>query len=218
MSYSPEYLDSYTEWFSQVNPATTLATTATHGTTLVPVVNGTDTAYSDSDGRWINFATTTLLNALGGWTNATFTHTQTRFEPVFTSVIKTGSNATDIQNCTIRVGLYGDASFSVGYGFEFNSGVGANWLLQTGTTSSGDRIDTGIAIAADTKYVLQSEYLNIGSGTINYYMNGGLIGTVTNVTSKIANTTGLQYRVLIINASAGTARNLRIKRIHMLQK
>lgn len=206
--------DSKTEWASQVNPATTLITVNTIGTTLVPTLDGTETAYSDSTGRWINHASTTLLNATAGWSSATFTHTQSRFNPIFTAVVKMGPNASDVSGSIPYVGL-GDSDLSgtpTSYAMFYTQST--QWYAENRDSGNSESTATGITKTADTVYVFRIE---MTTASIKYYINGVLVATHTDTSAIPAATQGLNYTIHIKNASAGTARNIRVKRVHCRQ-
>lgn len=214
--------DQYIEWYSQRNPATTLVTVATEGTTLVPTLDGTETVVTDSTGTYINEATTTLVNAIAGWSSATLTHTQTQFDPIFTMTIKTGGASTDIQACRIWCGLFSatpetsDDPAIHGAGFRYSTAVDGTAFWRTWTndgSGTGTVTTTTTAIAADTRYILK---LVLTASSAKFYIDGALVATHT--TDLPSSTQGLNYFLMITNTTAGTARNLRIQKVHCKQK
>lgn len=216
-----EYLlerdDSQIEWFSHVNPASTLVTVNTEGTTLVPTLDGTETSVNDDGGRWINHATTTIANSLGGWSSATFTHLQTQFEPTITMVIKTGPNAADVDATKVAMrhgvgasDLFTSTSNSAHFAFG-----GTDTTLYCRSVDSGgtaESTNSTITLAANTKYVLK---IKMTATSIKFYVNGVL--RATHSTNLPTSTQGLNYTMHIRNTEGVSAKNIRIKKIHCRQ-
>jgi hypothetical protein len=220
-TYVVERDDSKIEWFWQKNPATGVLSVATVGTSLAPTLNGTETVYSDSTGTYLNHASATTVNALAGWTNGTFTHTQTRFNPTLT--------------CTIKTPVSGDAAteFHIGWGgylphiagtasllaFRHNTLDSGNWKLEIGADGGlrpPSYTDTGIAFAYDTRYVFK--IVVAGNGTVAYfYINNVLVATYSDTTYLPTTTSGLQAFCYAANLGAGLSSGIRIARVHCRQ-
>lgn len=183
-----------------------------------PSVIGTTSFVEDTTGAYINHATSTALNAAAGWAWA---QTDVRLEvgPDWEYLIKTGAAASDIQNtriwcafCTAAALDQSDAGVGNVAGFRFSTGAGdTKWQAVTRNAGSGLNTvtDTGVTVAADTRYKLRIDVRNTAS--INFYINDVLVANIsTNLPATT--TTGSPYAT-ITNLSAGTARNLRLERM-----
>ena len=209
----------YTEWFWQRNPATTLTTVATRGTTLTPTANGTASTVVDQTGTYINYASSTVLNAIAGWTSTTFTHTQSQFDPNITFVIKTGTGTGDIDsNVAFVIGVASASPFATatyhGALFFVSSG---SWFgyTQNNTSATSTTTSALLGIATDTRYILNIEFDGSGTG-VSFSINGSPVARV--VSNLPSTTTGMNAFCGLINHTAGTARNIRVDRVHCLQK
>ncbi len=185
---------------------------------VAPTVVGTVTAFEDSTGAYVNYATNTLLNGAAGWAWAQ-TDVRVEVNPAWEYIMKTGANASDIANtriwcafCTAAALDQSDAGVGNVAGFRYSTGAGdTNWQAVTRNAGTGLNTvtDTGVAVAANTRYVLRIDASDPTS--IKFYINGTLVVTTT-TTLPVTTTTGSPYAT-ITNLSAGTARNIRLARM-----
>jgi hypothetical protein len=114
-----------------------------------------------------------------------FTQTQSRYNPVFTALIRTGSN---IAQERIWVALSSaDLSQSDGVGtpmttryigLRFSTAAGdTDWQLASGDGITGSAIDTGIAVQPGTVYLIQLNWAT--SGQLICLINGISCATKT---------------------------------------
>lgn len=203
---------SFGMWQKRLSPTgTTLDVLFIAGPTEV----GTKTNVSDATGQYINYVTLTTLNAAAGWAGA-LADLALQQSPEFQFVIKTGANASDIANTRIWAAFtttaaldQSDAGVGNTVGFRYSTGAGdTNWQAVTRNAGTGLNTvtDTGVAVAANTRYEFRIDARNAGS-TITFYINNTAVATIT-TTLPVLTTTGGPY-MTITNLSAGTARNIR---------
>jgi len=180
----------------------------TDGTVL-----GAATAFSDSTGQYINYATTTTSGTQGGLFTSTIQTTQ--FLPDAYLVMKTGAVAADITGVRIIFGWSSTFTFDTSdnpasthlAAFRFSTGAGdTTWraLTKDGTTLNNQ--DSGVTVAADTKYILRIKVVTTSS--IEFYINGTLVATSSSNLPTSTTTLNL-YMGVATNTTAGTARALR---------
>jgi len=202
---------SFGIWQKRLNPT---------GTTLdvlfiaAPTQVGVASAVADATGQYINYVTLTTLNAAAGWAGA-LADLQIQQAPEFEFVIKTGAGAGDIANQRIWAAFttaaaldQADAGVGNTIGFRYSTGAGdTNWQAVSRNATSGLNTvtDTGVAVAANTRYEFRIDARN--SASILMYINGTLVATMT-TTLPVVTTTGGPY-MTITNLTAGTARNIR---------
>jgi hypothetical protein len=216
--------DSKVEWWSQKNPNTAVTTINTTGTTLTPTTNGTAAASVDTDGQYVRYTTTTLANALGGWTSGTLTHTRIEFSPVLTMVMKTGPDADDVSGPDYYFG-WSDQAITVGpndkaYFDLVQDGSDYFWRCTSGQASSAgpppvtrtETTTTGVQVTVDTRYVLRVE---LTTSYCKFYINNELVATHTTWLPDVGQ--GMNYHAVIINDNAGTAKAVKIARVHCRQ-
>lgn len=174
-----------------------------------PSTSGAASAVTDDTGAYINYASTTT----SGWSFGPAS-TQPRFLADTTYVIKTG---TDISDYRLWVGLVA-ASISGGdvaaggsniIGFNFSTTLGPNWFVRCDRNAvDGTIIDSGVAVAADTRYVLRAD--GSTDGEVKFYINGTL---VTTITSNIPLGSESMSLIATANSISGASRSIRIRRI-----
>lgn len=185
---------------------------------------GTAAAFQDTTGSYINYTSTTLASAIAGWTNTTTDVVQTQLLPDLLVVMKTGANATDVQNLRIWFGLQNNGLGALGTDtpgatsagttllFRYSTpGGDTTWHATSADGASDTATDTGVAVTANTRYALRIRVVTTSS--VEYSINGTLVATLT--TTLPAGTTGLQPRVYTVNAGVGTARNIRLRKYYL---
>jgi len=204
-------------WAIQKNGG--LATFNNMGFTTAPTDEGTLSNLNDATGQYVNFATAAHSDRDGGLLASAFTIVQTQNKPIFTMVVKTGANAADLQTCRIWCGLFsGDPMASntpsvhlAAFRYAPAADLTAYWRCVTDSGSGAPTVTaTSVAIATDTRYVLQVDATDPAS--IKFYINGVLVATHT--TELPTTTQSLGYCVELRTLSA-TARNLRIAKLHL---
>lgn len=176
---------------------------------------GTKTAVTDATGTYINYVTLTTVNAAAGWAGA-LTDSQMQQSPEFIFTMKTGAAGTDIANTRIWCAWtstaaldQSDAGVGNTIGFRFSTGAGdTKWQAVSRNAGTGLNTvtDTGVTVAADTRYEFRIDARN--NASILMYINGTLVATMT-TTLPVVNTTGGVYAT-ITNLAGGTARNIRL--------
>ena len=175
---------------------------------------GTETRLQDATGNYLNYATTTSLDADAGhifgddciyraWGTMRF------------DVMKTGGLSTSSENCRIWVGLFeGDpmasSAPSIDYmAFRYATDVDgtAFWRAVTDDGSgTPTATTTSVAITTDTRYELRIDCSD--SSSVKFYIDNVLVATHT--TTLPGTTTALRAVAEIRNLTAGTARAIRL--------
>lgn len=197
-------------------PARAIIGDNTNGT---PAINGTDSAVNDATGFYINYLSGTAVANAGGWVPGALSAFIVTMDllPDITFVIKTGAGAADIANDRIWPALTGASgvnnsdllsNVSGGIGFRFSAvGGDTNWMASSSDGASNNNSSTGVAVAADTRYILRAKAISTTS--VEYYVNGTLTNTLS--TNMPGATVALMPSVYVVNNTAGTGRNLRIR-------
>jgi hypothetical protein len=188
-----------------------------------PTVVGTPTAFEDSTGAYINYATSTALNAAAGWAWGQ-TDVRVEVQPRWEYIMKTGANASDVANTRIWCAFVSaaaldqsDAGVGNVAGFRYSTSAGdANWQAVTRNAGTGLNtiVDTGVPITANTRYVLIIDASNPASIVFMIGVGGtqpSVVATIS-TTLPVVTTTGSPYAT-ITNLSAGTARAFRLVRM-----
>lgn len=217
------------EW-SQIALGTTTFTDGGGG--IAPTAS--PALFDDTTGSYINYPSSTTLNATAGWPAASGGGSVLVFErqlgPILQVVIKTGASATDIANCTIWVGMNvsgGTDASATGAGIMFRfdpfvessgaPGSDVNWQATQGDnvfpSTQSNVTDTGVVVTANTRYVLRIDASAVS--TVRFYINDVLVATHT--TGLVTATTKMYLAAYIINRVAGTARNIRVARAAAVQ-
>ena len=196
---------------------------ATFGITAL-TATGTAALFSDATGAYINYLSGTGLSAVAGWTNANAVgHTiHIQHLPDMLFVMKTGAGATDIANLRIWAGLHSNGSLATdvpgslgisGLAFRYSTVAGDTTWQATSFDGVGDTVtNTGIAVTANTRYVLRIKV--VSTALVEYYINGSLVATLS--TTLPAAATNIFFAFLhTVNAVAGTARNIRIRKVYI---
>jgi hypothetical protein len=195
-----------------------LATISNTGFSTAPSPEGTGSAINDATGQYINYSTDPTTKG-AGWGAAAYTIVQTQNKPVFTMVVKTGANAADVQNCRIWCGLFtgepmgSDTPAQHIAAFRYSTAVDgtAYWRCVTyGNSGSQTVTATTVAIAADTRYVLQVDCTDPAS--IKFYINGVLVATHTTSLPRTTQNMGFCAK---LRAFGAAAKNIRICRVCM---
>ena len=142
-----------------------------------------------------------ISSSVGRWGSAAFDETKTRNKPIMRARIKTGPNATDIQNCRIRVGLYSATPYGSGAmtsalaAFRYLPALDGTvfWRTETADGTTANVVASATAIAHATVYELTLDASDPTS--IKFYINGTLVATHT--TNLPAQTTALGGYVAI---------------------
>lgn len=105
---------------------------------------------------------------------------------------------------TVLAGLKGDGStttapFDVGgLGFSYYYGTNSgNWVCKAANNSSLGTINTAVAVAASTSYVLRVE---VSAGSAEFFINGASVGTLSNI--PVAHANNLMMPIVAINSGA----------------
>lgn len=196
---------------------------STFGITAL-TATGTATLFSDATGGYINYASSTALSSVAGWTNANAVgHTiHMQHLPRMLFVMKTGAGATDIANVRIWAGLHTNGSLATdapgaagvsGLAFRYSTVAGDTTWHATAFDGVGDTVaDTGVTVSANTRYLLSIRVVSTSS--VEYYINNTLVNTLT--TNLPGASTNLFFAFMhTVNAAAGTARNIRIRKVYI---
>lgn len=206
-----------------VTPATAVVGVGTNAN-AGPSAAATASAFDDSTGFYINYATTTALNNNSGWINGsggtfgTFIVVANQL-PDITWIVKSGAAASDIVqlrwwNALMAAGgvlnadTLSSASGGVGFRFSPQDAGDTAWMASSSDGTNNNNVSTGVTVMADTRYVLRAVWTSTTS--VDYYVNGVLTNTFS--TNLPAASLALMPEAHIINRTAGTARNFRIRR------
>lgn len=198
-------------------------TVATYGMTA-PTATGTASSVQDSTGSYINYLSGTAASAQAGWATAGGVATvQKQLLPDLEVVLKTGAGASDVASLRIWAGLQTNGAIGTDTPgasaaissllFRYSTPAGdSNWMA-TASDGSSDAtpVDTGVAVTADTRYVMRIKVVSASS--VEYYINDLLVATIT--TALPAASTNLFLYASTVNAGAGTARNLRLRKFYI---
>jgi len=178
--------------------------TAIGGEALTAV--GTPTASGQTDAFYVNWASAGVKRTAGEI--GPFTQTQSRYNPVYTVLLRTGSN---IAQQRIWVALSSaDLSQSDGVatpfapryiGLRFSASAGdTDWKLASGDGLTGSAIDTGIAVEPSTVYLIQLNWA-IG-GQLTCLINGISCATkTTNLDTGNATDLGVDCVITALTAT-----------------
>lgn len=105
---------------------------------------------------------------------------------------------------TVLAGLKGNGStttapFDVGgLGFSYYYGTNSgNWVCKAANNSSLGTINTSVAVAASTSYVLKVE---VSAGSAEFFINGVSVGTLSNI--PVAHANNLMMPIVALNSGA----------------
>ena len=105
----------------------------------------------------------------------------------------------------MRIGMQ-DISTNVdvtdGYYFEIDFAQSANWRICTAKAGTRTKTNTSVAVAGSTWYNLEIK-VNSANSSVDYFINGTNVGTITTNIPVAANTTGISW--IIGNDGAASA-------------
>lgn len=193
-----------------------LGTTVQATSVAAPGESGTKTAFQDSTGHYINWATAGTLSSPAGWTSFVTASVQRQLLFDLLWVTKTGPAASDIANCTIWVdvqdasGVVNTTSTANMVGFRFRTAVpDTNWMcISTDVANSITATNSGVVVAVNTRYIFRMRFVD--TSTLEFYIDGVLVATHTTSDNLPDLDATLGYESNIINNLVGTARNFRI--------
>lgn len=187
-----------------------LATTTSQLGLPSPSTGGAATSIEDDTGAYINYASTTT----SGWTFGVGS-TQQRFLPDTTWVMKTGVDVTSLR---LWIGLVGASisSADVAAGgsniiaFYYSTALGhTTWHVRTDESgASGSSADTGIAVTADTRYVLRANASV--DGQVVFSINGAIVATLT---TNLPAPDGALSIIATAFSISGASRSIRLRRV-----
>lgn len=133
-------------------------------TTVIDLVGlnlaeGTAALLNTSDGQYVEYTTTAVLDA--GWRSTGFALVRRDIRPRFFATVRTGADLTDVR---IFVGWFsadpmGAASVAaisaIGFGYDTGTDGTAFWRVVTSNGAAQTRTATTIAIATSTRYELE---------------------------------------------------------------
>jgi hypothetical protein len=131
--------------------------------------------------------------------------------------MKTGADATDIQNCRIWVGM-GSASITgsatptahmAAFRYDTAADGTAFWrcVSNSGGAGTHEVSTTSVAVTSNTRYRFR---IVCTTTTIKFYINDALVATHS--TSVPSGSTGMAWFCSVTNLLAGTARKIRFGR------
>jgi hypothetical protein len=178
---------------------------------------GVPAAAPGATDTYVSYTTTTALGSTAGWNGANG-EIQTGFEPDTTFVLRTGPVAADIAGIRLWVGFASAAPTAADdpaglhiFAFRYSTGAGdTNWQATTKDGTTLGITNTGVAVAANTRYVMRIDARNPAS--ILFYIAGVLVATRT--TNLPSSSTGTQHYIIATNTTAGTARTIKIRKVH----
>lgn len=207
--------------FYQTPGSTIITQTRLAGT---KTTTGTLSESFDTDRFYVNYATSTALNNTANVDiSAIGPDTRVQHLPDCWFYFKTGAAATDIANVRIFVlqvsaslgsapadGLAAGVS-AMGFRFSTSVSDAPNWQTFTreGAGNTSTVKSSGVAIAADTPYVLR---VKVKSTTaIDFYINNVLVQSYTSGGGDVIPpaATNLGWVINITNLANGTARNMK---------
>lgn len=178
---------------------------------------GAVTNSNGDDGTFVSQAIAATTGTFGGRRSTTYNLVRVKHDPRFTAVIRTGS---DVTNLRIWVGLFSAmvtnvdtiAGATEAAAFRFSTvAADVNWkgICKDATTQSAAS-DTGVAVAADTKYKLSLWVLS-DTGAVYFSVNDRPATFV--ITNLPANATDLGFVVTAVTTT-NTAKALAISDIY----
>lgn len=196
-------------WTQQIANKTTLAS---HGV-AAPTATGTASVFNDTTGQYIDYANAASSNGGLTWN----INIQPQTKPIFAAIMKTNT----ITSVRYWVGLsVGDPRASDDpsthlAAFRFSTGASdSNWRCCTKDGTTLNNQDSGVAVAADTRYELVVDCSEYNAGTIWFMING------TVVKSSVANLPGstqsLDPYVSSRDLAAATGRSIRFSVMQIL--
>lgn len=100
--------------------------------------------------------------------------------------------------------------------FEYDESVSANWRCKSANNSARTTVDSGVAVAINTWYVLEV-FLSAGGTTATYYINNSLVATITtNIPTASGRDTGVGF--WLIKSAGTTARTILLDYLGARQK
>jgi len=173
--------------------------------------NGTDSAASDSDGAWNNYLSASSSGANAGWSTAA-SWAEWQCYPAFIVAIK------PVDITAVRIwcgwitsgGIYGSDSPATGttVAFRFSSTAGdTNWQCCTSDGTTGNTVDSGVAVVSGTSYVL-AVYKDPSTGNAIFIINGQVVATIS--THLPASTTDM-YSIYTATTTTSIAKNIKLK-------
>lgn len=179
LSWSPTKCEWWANPQNMIDPYVFPMTLVGLDTTGGPAVVGTFGDAGSANGARVSCET----DAITGEASIQFYGTRFTLEagPVFTFVVETGNDLTDLAiECSILVDL--DVIEFKYFGDGYAGGPDdVNWIARTTTGSGGseETNDTGIAVVVDTVYNLQIDCRD--NAAIKFYINGDLVAVNTAV-------------------------------------
>lgn len=132
-----------------------------NSTATISVI-GTPSVLSVTGGQFINYSS----GGDNGWANTAFNETQRQGFPMFVAMIRTGPVVTSVN---YHIGLVASDPLSTGISnmgvVRFNTGAGdATWMGVTGNGASVTAVSLGLAVTANTIYLIRIQFTTTGVG------------------------------------------------------
>lgn len=191
------------------------------GADLTGSVTATQTSADDADGKFINQATSNVLNNFSGYATSIYNKFRRDHEPDF--VVRVKTDPTTIASVRYWIGLFsGDpqasATPALSYvAFRYDTGADGTAFWRTATDNgSGSPTVTATtqSIAVDTAYDLRIVCRN-ASNDAKFYINDVLVATHTATLPTATTAIGYAIRVTTL---AAAVRNLKWGGIYLSQK
>lgn len=144
-------------------------------------------------------STGTTTTGFAGW-NTRLTYIAPNGGDYFQTILKLSANTGNI----LRVGLVDistGADVTDGYYFEFDPSASANWRMCTAAGGTRTKTNSSSAVSAATWYNLELK-VNSANTSVEFFVNGASIGTVTTNIPGNSNTTGMA--IIIQNDGVST--------------
>jgi hypothetical protein len=173
------------KWGFSQDPSTTTVLTMVATTTIT--TSGTASRLAVAGGDFIDYSSA----GQNGWSNTAFDESQPQASPIITAVIRTGSSVADVHFFIGLVAADPIAGTVNGAGIRFNTGAGdTSWTAVNGNGGSITTSATGLAVAANTIYMLRTRVRSTGSsafGVTNGTSSGfaSISGTPPSATTAI---------------------------------
>jgi len=171
---------------------------------------GSTTHQLDSDGFWNVYQGTWGANT-AGQINTPYSMTRLDWKPIFGATIKTAASIAS--GTRIFVGLFsatplghpGSATPSLHYvAFRYDTGADgtANWRCVSDNASGSPTVtDSGVTIAASTKYLLRIEVVSTSS--VKFYINDTLVATHTTTLPTSSQNLGIEMGTKPLTSGGG---------------
>lgn len=212
----------YSKRIMQVLKNQGAASVANVGFLAAPTLTATASNADDSDGVWLNHATTAVSGNASGVISAAFTIVRTDWAVEYITVIKTDASA--ITSNRIWVGLFSanpDANARTGNihlaAFSYDTGIDGTAFWRTCTSNGAGGWTTNAttqSIVANTKYTMRIVTNTTGT-SIAFYINDVLVNTHTTTLPTSTQLLGYGNRITTLTTAI---RNLKWGRIAILEE